>query len=108
MVQKSRSFESYRDAESYCAAMDDDIRRGRYRDPNDAKRMVSEVATEWFAGKVNIRQSTLNRYRRDYEHYVAPALRGPTLGSDAIDGRTTGGDTDVGVTASKRNSRNDM
>lgn len=72
MVQKSKSFDSYRDAESYCAAMDDDVRRGRYRDPNDAKRMVSEVATEWFAGKVNIRQSTLNRYKRDYEHYVAP------------------------------------
>lgn len=72
MVQKSKSFDSYRDAESYCAAMDDDLRRGRYRDPNAGKRMVSEVAELWFAGKVNIRRSTLNRYRRDYEHYVAP------------------------------------
>ena len=71
-IQKSKSFDSYRDAESYLAAMEDDLRRGRYRRPEDAKRTVGEVAQMWFDAKVNIRASTLNRYRRDWGHYVEP------------------------------------
>lgn len=71
-VQKSKSFSSYRDAEEYMSAMEDDLRRGRYRRPEDAKRTVGEVARLWFASKVNIRSSTLNRYRRDWAHYVEP------------------------------------
>lgn len=72
MRQKSKSFDSYRDAEEYRAAMDDDLRRGRYRDPNDGKRIVSKVAELWFDEKIDVRSSTLNRYRRDYSHYVEP------------------------------------
>ncbi|WP_430392571.1 Arm DNA-binding domain-containing protein [Bifidobacterium pseudocatenulatum] len=32
-VQKSRNFAKLRDAEEYAAAIEDDIRRGKYRDP---------------------------------------------------------------------------
>ena len=40
----SKAFESRLDAEAFAAAMEDDIRAGRYIDPNDANRSFRDVA----------------------------------------------------------------
>lgn len=45
-VQKSRNFAKLRDAEEYAAAIEDDIRRGKYRDPQQELRIFRDVASE--------------------------------------------------------------
>lgn len=64
-IQKSRYFEKLSDAESFKAAMEDDIRAGRYRDPNAGHHLFRVVAEEWPQSKVDIKDVTLGRYTRD-------------------------------------------
>lgn len=72
-VQRSRSFSSLSDAEGFQAALEDDIRRGRYTDPRDAQRSFRSVADAWLASKqVAGKSSTRARYRRDLAHYAIP------------------------------------
>ena len=69
-VQKSRNFAKLRDAEEYAAAIEDDIRRGKYRDPQQELRIFRDVASEWTDGKMDIKQGTLGRYRRELRVYI--------------------------------------
>lgn len=69
---RSKAFTAKRDAEEFKAAIEDDIRRGRYRDPSAGKHSVDECARLWFASKVSIKDSTMSRYKRDYARYVEP------------------------------------
>lgn len=71
-IQKNRHFEKLSDAESFKAAMEDDIRAGRYRDPNAGHRLFRVVAEEWLRSKVDIKDVTLGRYMRDMRVYVYP------------------------------------
>ncbi|RRJ85524.1 site-specific integrase, partial [Gulosibacter macacae] len=57
------------------AAMEEDIRVGRYVRPEDAARTFGEVAEEWFASKHKIKGSTKIRYRRELDTYVLPRWR---------------------------------
>lgn len=70
--QKSRNFAKLRDAEEYAAAIEDDIRRGKYRDPQQELRIFRDVASEWTDGKMDIKQGTLGRYRRELRVYINP------------------------------------
>ena len=53
--RSSKAFSTRADAESFAAAMEDDIRSGRYVDPADADRPFQAVALEWLASKNNLR-----------------------------------------------------
>lgn len=78
-VQKSRNFAKLRDAEEYAAAIEDDIRRDRYRDPWQELRLFRDVACEWADGKMDIKPGTLGRYRWELRVYVNPKWGDRTL-----------------------------
>lgn len=71
-VQKSKSFAKYADAEAFRAAMEDDVRRGRYHDPHQENRLFADVAGEWLHGKLDLKASTRIRYERELRVYVNP------------------------------------
>lgn len=70
--RSSKAFSPGADAESFAAAMEDDIRSGRYVDPADADRPFQSVALEWLASKNNLRGRSYLRYENDMTRYVLP------------------------------------
>lgn len=70
--RKSKAFAERADAESYAAAMEDDIRSGRYVNPDDGNRSFNEVAQAWLASKNNLRGSSYFRYEKEMRCYVLP------------------------------------
>lgn len=78
-IQKSRYFEKLSDAESFKAAMEDDIRAGRYRDPNAGHHLFRVVAEEWPQSKVDIKDVTLGRYTYVYPQWGDVLLSGITV-----------------------------
>lgn len=71
-VERTRTFAKLSEAESFQAAMEDDIRRGRYHDPRLGRRMFMELADEWIVSKADVKAGTLKRYRRELRVYVLP------------------------------------
>ncbi len=68
----AQSFAKYADAEAFRAAMEDDVRRGRYHDPHQESRLFADVAVEWLHGKLDLKASTRSRYERELRVYVNP------------------------------------
>lgn len=71
-VERARTFARLADAEAFQAAMEDDIRRGRYHDPRLSRRTFAQLADEWLESKADVKTSTLNRYRRELRVYLLP------------------------------------
>lgn len=82
--QVSRTFATLADAQEYAAAMEDDIRRGRYHDPQQEQRLFSDVAREWMRSKLDVRQSTLARYELELKLYVLPTWAGEPLSAITV------------------------
>ena len=78
-VQRVKQFARLAEAQEYAAAMEDDIRRGRYRDPRQELRVLDDVAGEWLASKVDLKPGTAGRYARDLRLYILPTWGGMTL-----------------------------
>lgn len=70
--KKTKAFSDYKNAESFVAAMEDDIRAGRYIDPRDGERRFGDVAQLWLAAQGNVKGSTYNRYTRELKYYIYP------------------------------------
>lgn len=70
--RKTKAFSERSDAESYAAAMEDDIRSGRYVNPDDGNRSFRDVAMEWLASKNNLRDRSYVRYENEMKWYVLP------------------------------------
>lgn len=70
--QRNRSFAKLADAEEFKAAMEDDIRRGRYHDPSREHKPFHDVADEWVASKIDVKPGTLGRYKRELRLYINP------------------------------------
>lgn len=83
---RKKSFTKFSDADSWRAAMDDDLRRGRYRDPNAGKKLFSEVAAAWIRSKVNLRPSTAHRYERELRCYSLPKWGDIPISAVTVDG----------------------
>lgn len=79
--QKSKAFIRYSEAEEFAAAMEDDVRRGRYTNPADTQRRFGDVAELWLRTKVDIKASTFNRYRDELRCYVNPKWGDTSLGA---------------------------
>lgn len=79
--RSSKAFSTRADAESFAAAMEDDIRSGRYVDPADADRPFQSVALEWLASKNNLRGRSYLRYENDMTRYVLPKWGDRPIGS---------------------------
>lgn len=78
-VQRVKQFARLAEAQEYAAAMEDDIRRGRYRDPRQELRVLDDVAGEWLASKVDLKLGTAGRYARELRLYILPKWGGMTL-----------------------------
>ena len=70
--QKSKSFDLLGDAEEFSAALEDDVRRGRYIDPDGGDKLFSKVADSWLETKIDVKDSTLLRYKRELRCYILP------------------------------------
>jgi integrase len=70
--QKSKMFDLLSDAEEFSAALEDDVRRGRYIDPDGGDRLFSKVAASWEETKIDVKDSTLLRYKRELRVYILP------------------------------------
>lgn len=78
-VQRVKQFARLAEAQEYAATMEDDIRRGRYRDPRQELRVLDDVAGEWLTSKVDLKPGTAGRYARELRLYILFQWGGMTL-----------------------------
>ncbi|WP_140463932.1 MULTISPECIES: site-specific integrase [unclassified Bifidobacterium] len=76
---KTKRFEKLSEAEEFQAALEDDVRSGRYIDPNADLRLFGDVADEWIQTKLDVKPGTLGRYKREIRVYLKPTWGGKTL-----------------------------
>lgn len=69
---RKRSFRRKVDAERYVAAVQDDLYRGVYVDPNRGKITLAEWATSWLASLGHLKVSTRARYAGIVNHHIIP------------------------------------
>ncbi|WP_169275607.1 tyrosine-type recombinase/integrase [Bifidobacterium moraviense] len=79
--QHSQSFAKLADAEAFRAAMEDDVRRGRYASPHDAKRRFRDVADMWLRSKNNVSEGVRLRYECELRVYVNPRWSDVPIGA---------------------------
>lgn len=82
--QAVKAFESRADADAFAAAMEDDVRRGRYHDPRQEQRLFGDIAREWMRSKLDVRQSTLARYEMELKFYVLPTWANEPLSAITV------------------------
>ena len=80
-VRHNRTFSSKGDAESYAAALEDDIRSGRYVDPSTRAKTFQTVATEWLQSKNAVKAVTRDRLQRELRVYCNPKWGAQPIGS---------------------------
>jgi integrase len=78
---RAKGFAKKSDAEEYAAKLDNDIRASVYRDPDLGKATFAEVATEWLAGHLRIRDATAVRYERELRMYMIPKFGNQAINS---------------------------
>lgn len=79
--QRQRVFARRTDAESFIAAIEDDIRSDRYIDPSARERTFEAAAEAWLSSKNRIKDSSWRRYRRELDNYVLPRWGTRAVGS---------------------------
>ncbi len=67
-----RTFPRKVDAERYVSAIQEDLYRGTYVDPNRGKITLGEWASSWLASLGHLKASTRNRYTGIVNHHVIP------------------------------------
>lgn len=83
--QHSKSFAKLSDAEAFQAGMEDDVRSGRYTDPNDARKPFKDVAEMWLRSKNQVSEGVRERYECELRVYVNPRWSETPIGSIGID-----------------------
>ena len=83
--QHSKSFAKLTDAEAYKAAMEDDVRRGRYTNPADSQRKFKDVAEIWLRSKNNVSEGVRARYECELRVYVNPKWSDVPIGAISMD-----------------------
>lgn len=81
---KSRAFDRRTGpagADAFAAAMDEDIRVGRYIDPDNTDRTFAEVAEAWMQAKRRISDTSYIEYRNKLDRYVLPKWGTRKIGS---------------------------
>lgn len=80
-VKRGRTFDDKGAAERYVSSVSNDQLSGRYVNTEDRKRLYGDVWREWFSGKHQVKDSTLNRYQREYDTYVGPRWANVEVGA---------------------------
>ena len=83
--QHSKSFVKLSDAEAFKAAMEDDVRRGRYTNPADSQRKFKDVAEMWLRSKNNVSEGVRARYECELRVYVNPKWSDVPIGAIIMD-----------------------
>ena len=83
--QHSKSFHKLADAEAFQAGMEDDVRRGRYANPNDARKPFKDIADMWLRSKNQVSEGVKARYECELRAYVNPRWGSTPIGSITID-----------------------
>ncbi|PST48453.1 hypothetical protein COO72_07870 [Bifidobacterium callitrichos] len=83
--QHSKSFARLADAEAFQAGMEDDMRSGRYADPNDARKPFRDIADMWLRSKNHVSEGVRARYECELRVYVNPRWANTPIGSITID-----------------------
>ncbi|MBW3093264.1 site-specific integrase [Bifidobacterium sp. 82T10] len=65
--------------------MEDDVRRGRYTDPNDARKPFKDIADMWLRSKNHVSEGVRARYECELRVYVNPRWADTPIGSITID-----------------------
>lgn len=65
--------------------MEDDVRSGRYADPNDARKPFQEVAEMWLRSKNQVSEGVRARYECELRVYVNPKWADVPIGSIILD-----------------------
>lgn len=65
--------------------MEDDVRSGRYADPNDARRKFKDVADMWLRSKNNVSDGVRARYECELRVYVNPRWADVPIGAITMD-----------------------
>lgn len=69
---RTKSFVQKGEAEQYATGLEDDIRAGRYVEPEHAEQNFSKLADTWLSSKHRPKPVTLLRYKRELKTYVLP------------------------------------
>ena len=69
---RTKTFIKLSEAEKYAAALEDDIRSGRYKDEVDRTLTFAEAAEKYLASKHSLAQGSISRYERELRMYVFP------------------------------------
>lgn len=83
--QHSKSFHKLADAEAFQAGMEDDVRRGRYADPNNARKPFRDIADMWLRSKNHVSEGVRARYECELRVYVNPRWSNTPIGSITLD-----------------------
>lgn len=83
--QHSKSFARLTDAEAFRAAMEDDVRRGRYMNPADSRCRFKDVADMWLRSKDNVSEGVRARYECELRAYVNPKWSDTPIGAISLD-----------------------
>ncbi|WP_165777286.1 tyrosine-type recombinase/integrase [Bifidobacterium primatium] len=71
--RKKRNFSEYRLAEEFKASVEDDIRSGRYINPDNLERTFKQIADSWSSGLTGtVKGATEGRYLRELRIWVLP------------------------------------
>lgn len=70
--KRAKAFQTKKEAEEFRAALDNDLREGRYKSPQLRTKTFSEAAEEYFSGKQRLKPSSMNAYRKTLRMYVNP------------------------------------
>ncbi|MDR1426732.1 MAG: site-specific integrase [Bifidobacteriaceae bacterium] len=69
---RDRAFAKKTDAEEFATKIDNDLRASVYRDPDLGKAPFREIAEQWLAAHLSVRDSTAARYERELRMYTLP------------------------------------
>ncbi|WP_051165467.1 tyrosine-type recombinase/integrase [Nocardia testacea] len=75
-----RGFKTKRDAKNWADENEHAMKTGGYVAPSASRVKFSEFAENWFAGKVNLAQSTRSRYRGVLDTHLIPEFGTAALG----------------------------
>lgn len=70
--QHGRRFKRRAEAEAFAAAIENDLRSGRYINPTEGKRTFRQAAQTWLDSKHDIKPATVNYYNDTFRLYVFP------------------------------------
>lgn len=78
--ERTKTFRRRLDAQRWLAANETDLARGTYVDPAAGRITLDAYATQWIAGRTNLRESTRQKYQDLLDRHIVPVLGDVPLG----------------------------